>query len=94
MLVFGKLENIWFLDEEIIFEFSPLTTLGFDGNLIAYKVAEPLPDDVTKFCHFKRLLDYNVYSLEKLTNGLYIPLKYDPRDIIREHIVGDNPLHF
>ena len=94
MPVFVKLENIWFLDEEIIFEFSPLETLGFDGNLIAYKVAEPLPDDVTKFCHFKRLLDYNVYSLQKLTNGLYIPLKYDLRDIIREHIVGDNPLHF
>ena len=52
MPVFGKLENI---------EFSPLKTLGIHGDLIAYKVAEPLPDDVTKFCHFKRLLDYNVY---------------------------------
>ena len=92
--LFGKLGNIWLADEEVLFEYMPLTTVEFDMEFMAYKVEEPLAAMAMDFCFYKKLLDFNVYSLQEQNDSLYIPLKYDLRDIIQQHIVGDNPLHF
>lgn len=93
MPVFGKLECIWLADEEILFEYTPFRTVEFDVNLMAYEVEEP-ESNVTEFCHFNLILDYNVYFIQRPVSGLYIPLKYDLRDIIKQHVIGENPLHF
>lgn len=91
---FGKLQQIWLVDKEILFEFKPLTTVEFDPNLMAYQVYDLGDDALSELCFYNRMLDFNVYSLQRHSDAVYIPLKYDLRDIIREHIVGENPLHF
>jgi hypothetical protein len=40
------------------------------------------------------MLEFNIYSVGKVNSGLYISLKYDLKEIIEQHIVGDKPLHF
>ncbi len=60
---------------------------------MAYKVEEPLVAMSMDLCLHSKLLDYNVYFMQETDNGLYIPLKYDLKDIISMHIVGANPLH-
>lgn len=93
MPLFGQLENIWLANEQIIFEFTPLKTLEFCSSLMAYKVKR-IDFSSTEFCFYNRMLDFNIYSLAKLNDGLYITLKYDLKDIIELHIIGDNPLHY
>ena len=44
-------------------------------------------------CLSDRLLDYNIYTVVELNGKKYIIITYDLRDIIEQHIVGDNPLH-
>ena len=94
MPLFGQLENIWLANEEIIFEYTPLRTLEFCSSLMAYKVEKISDFSSTGFCLYYRMLDFNIYSSVELNTGLYISLKYDLKDIIEQHIVGDNPLHF
>lgn len=90
---FWKLQQIWLVDEEILFEFTPLKTVELNPNLLAYEVEDPGDDAIAEFCFYNRMLDFNVYSLQQHFDAIYITLKYDLKDIIREHIVGQNPLH-
>ena len=39
------------------------------------------------------MLDY-VYSTQKLDGRIYVPLQYYLGDLIDQHVVGENPLHF
>lgn len=55
MPVFGKLECIWWVDEEIIFEYAPIATVAFDNNLLTYEDEEP-KINVNKFCRFNLML--------------------------------------
>jgi hypothetical protein len=94
MPVFGQLEKIFSVGEEVIFEYTPLKTLEFSSGFMAYKVEKLSYFEPTKFCLYRRMLDYNIYSLVNVNTGLYIGLKYDLKVIIEEHVVGENPLHF
>ena len=73
--LFGQLENIWFANEEIIFEYTPLRTLEFCSSLMAYKVEKISDFSSTGFCLYYRMLDFNIYSSVELNTGLYISLK-------------------
>ena len=42
-----------------------------------------------KFCLYSRMQDFNIYSLVEIDSELYITLKYDLRDIIEQHVVGE-----
>ena len=94
MPIFGRLQQIWMADEEIIFEFTPLRTVQFDDNLLSYEVDDPGDGVPTEFCFYNCMLDYNLYSLQEQHGTAFIPLKYDLRDLISLHVVGENPLHF
>ena len=94
MPIFGRLQQIWMADEEIIFEFTPLRTVQFDENLLSYEVYDPGDGVPTEFCFYNCMLDYNLYSLQEQLGSAFIPLKYDLRDLISLHVVGENPLHF
>lgn len=91
--VFGKLKSIWLADEHVVFEYEPYRTLTFNEYLMAYQVEE-LTNGRTEFCHVTTMLDYNVYSTQKLDGRIYVPLKYYLGDLIDQHVVGENPLHF
>lgn len=91
--VFGKLKSIWLANEHVLFEYEPYRTIMFDATLMAYQVEE-LSHGISEFCHVDTMLDYNVYSLQKLSNSLYVPLKYHLGDLVDQHVIGENPLHF
>jgi hypothetical protein len=61
---------------------------------MAYEVYDHGNDALSELCFYSRMLDFNVYALQRHSEAVYITLKYDLRDIIREHIIGENPLHF
>ena len=92
--IFGRLQRIWLADEDVIFEITPLRTLQFDKNVLGYEVEDPGNGVPTEYYFYKRMLDYNLYSLQEVRGTSFIPLKYDLRDIIDLHVVGENPLHF
>lgn len=91
--VFGKLDCVWLANDEIIFEYFEYRVVGFSNELMAYQVVDIQPDDPTKFCIPHKMLDFNVYSIQTVNSELYIPLKYNLKDIINQHVVGGNPLH-
>jgi hypothetical protein len=93
MPLFGQLENILLVDEEVILEYTPMKTLEFSSDLMAYKVQNLCEFSPTEYCLSRGMLDFNVYTILKLDCGLYIRLKYDLNGIIEQHVVGDNPLH-
>ena len=50
---FGKLLQIWLIDNEVIFEFTPFKTVEFNHNLLAYEVEDPGDKASTKFCFYQ-----------------------------------------
>lgn len=94
MPVFGKLVNIFLANDEVIFQYAPLRTLELSSTLMAYTVETLCDFTPTEFCLYRTMLDFNIYSVVKRNCGLYIGLKYDLKEIIEQHVVGDNPLHF
>ena len=94
MPVFGQLENIFLVGEEVVFEYILLKTLEFSTGLMAYKVRKVCNADTKSLCVYRRMLDYNIYSIVDVNNELYVSLKYDLKVIIEQHIVGQNPLHY
>ena len=94
MPVFGQLENIFLVGEEVVFEYILLKTLEFSTGLMAYKVKKVCNADTKSLCIYRRMLDYNIYSIVDVNNELYVSLKYDLKVIIEQHIVGQNALHY
>ncbi|XP_028409387.1 uncharacterized protein LOC114531989 isoform X2 [Dendronephthya gigantea] len=90
---FGRIQRIWLADEDTIFEYTPLKTVEFNDGLLSYEVEDPGDGVPTKFCLYASMLDFNVYSTLKQFDSTFIPTKYDLRDLIRLHVVGENPLH-
>ncbi|CAB4026605.1 Hypothetical predicted protein, partial [Paramuricea clavata] len=72
MPVFGQLEKIFSVGEEVIFEYTPLKTLEFSSRFMAYKVEKLSYFEPTTFCLYRRMLDYNIYSPVNVNTGLYI----------------------
>ena len=67
-------------------------TRCFTEEFIGYCVVE---SDEQMLYHMNKLLDFNIYQcVRTLDNDLVVPLKYDLNDIIEEHLLGTNPLHF
>ncbi len=93
MPLFGQLENILLVNEEVILEYTPMKTLEFSSDFMAHKVQNLCEFSPTEYCLSRRMLDFNVYTVLKLDCGLYIRLKYDLNGIVGQHVVGDNPLH-
>ena len=94
MPLFGQLENIFLVGDEVVFEYIPLKTLEFSTDLMAYKVKKVCDSDIKNLCFYRRMLDYNIYSIVDVNNELYISLKYDLDVIIERHVIGENPLHY
>jgi hypothetical protein len=93
MPLFGQLENILLAYEEVILEYTPLQTLEFSSDLMAYKIQNLCGFSTTEYCLSRTMLDFNVYTEIKLDCGFYIRLKYDLTRIIEQHVIRDNPLH-
>ena len=94
MPVFGRLQRIWLVDDEIIFEIIQLKTVQFNPNLLAYEVDDPGDGVPTRFVLYKKMLDFNVYSLQYQLDSAYVPIRYDLKDVISQQVVGEHPLHF
>lgn len=62
---FGKLQQILLVDEEILFEYSPLTTIEFNHNFMTYEVYDHGDDALSELCFYSRMLDFNVYALQR-----------------------------
>ena len=90
---FGRIQRIWLADEEAIFEYTPLRTVEFNDGFMSYEVKDPGDGVPTEFCLYTSMLDFNVYSILKQFDATFIPIKYNLRDLIRLHVVGENPLH-
>ena len=59
----------------------------------AYHVKE-IEEVRTRVCPYESLLDFNVFHPKKDQDGNhYVPVKYDLRDLMIEHVKGKNPLH-
>ena len=92
---FGRIQRIWLADEDAIFEYIPLRTVEFNDCFLFYEVEDPGDGVPTEFYLYTSMLDFNVYSILKLKqfDATFIPFKYDLRDLIKLHVVGENPLH-
>ena len=48
----------------------------------------------TRVCTYEGLLDFNVFHPKKDQDGNHnVPVKYDLRDLMIEHVKCENPLH-
>ena len=94
MSLFGQLENIFLVGDEVVFEYIPLKTLEFSTDLMAYRVKKVCDSDIKNLRFYRRMLDYNIYSIEDVDNELDVSLKYDLDFIIERHVIGENPLHY
>lgn len=90
--IFGLIEEIWLIHGYIYFEVNVYETICFEQNVQAYLVKATTE---TRLSSYESLVDFNVFHLKKdFTGNLYLPVKYNIDDIVEEHILGDNPLHF
>ena len=91
--IFGVIVSIWLIKEFVYFDVKLLETICFDFKHQAYHVRET-EEVSTRVCPYEVLLDFNVFHCKKDQNGnRYVPVKYDLRDLMTEHIQGENPLH-
>ena len=88
--VFGLLLRILLLNEDVYFVYKPYVTVQFSSVFASFEVKDIDAEDI---CIASELLDFNVYHMVfSDDNSLFIPIKYDLSDIIREQLYGNNPL--
>ena len=92
MPLFGQLERIIIAGGVVLFEYTPFRTLGFCRKVMAYEL-NTVANVSRNLTLSDRLLHYNIYTVVELSDKKYISIKYDLRDIIEQHVIGNNPLH-
>lgn len=88
--LFGSIKNIWTIKGFIYFEVLLFTTLNFNEHFQSYAVELCSPEE-TFVCPYEHIVDYNVYHVKKNDNLMYIPLKYNVKDLLYEHTQDRNP---
>lgn len=72
--IFGNIENIMVIDEEIIFSYKPYIIIGFESLFYAYRVFKDI--NTTKTVNYKNLLHRHPCLTIQKDNSIFIATRY------------------
>lgn len=82
--VFGSLENIWLCDSFVFLSFKLYETVGFEQNLLSYKIEEEEFPSGLFVVEVQDLLMACVMHMHKYNGCLYICPREDPKVLIND----------